>query len=98
MGRKRSGEGRLSWGLEQRQPTKRPRGGAGLGEALARGRLTLSQPLTRGRRHRAHIVPPRYATPAETEPHSPLRTPVLLGQGAGECARVGMRALWLLLQ
>lgn len=42
---KGSGEGRLSRGLEQRQPTKGPRGGAGSGEALARGRLTLSQPL-----------------------------------------------------
>lgn len=40
-------------------------------------------------RHRAHIVPPLYATPAETEPHSPLRTPVLLGQGAGVCTRAG---------
>lgn len=93
MGRKRRDEGRLSWGLEQRQPLGAPRwSGVERGTSL---RIIDSFPALGLRaRHRAHIVPPLYATPAETEPHSPLRTPVFLGRELGRvqawgCVRFG---------
>lgn len=51
--------------------------------------VPLSPPhtLARGRRHRAHIVPPRHPTPAGTEPHSPLARQRSWGRGAGVCTR-----------